>query len=98
MPGLVCWNCGYDTGIEGGVMRTDHCERCESDLRCCRGCRHFDPRRRFQCRESIARSIPRKDKANFCDFYQKRLSGKAAMGGYEARDEKKSRFDDLFED
>lgn len=98
MPGLICWNCGADTGLENRVTRLDSCERCQSDLRCCRGCRFFDPTRRFQCRENVDQPIQPKDKANFCDFFMPRLTGKAAQTGFEGKDSRKQRFDDLFED
>ncbi len=79
-------------------MRSDQCESCVADLRSCRGCRHFDPTRRFQCRESVVAPVQPKDKANFCDFFQHRLTGKAALGGGNSGDDLKSKFDDLFDD
>ena len=99
--GLMCWNCGRPTGITTKVMRSDSCVDCLADLRCCRGCRHFDPTRRGQCRESISRTIPNKDKANFCDFFQVRQVYKTAGGLKSRTDDKDSRrdaFDDLFKD
>jgi hypothetical protein len=98
MPGMTCWNCGIDTKIEGIVMRSDQCESCVADLRSCRGCRHFDPTRRFQCRENIVAPVQPKDKANFCDFFQGRLRGKAAGRSGDAAEERKTSFDDLFKD
>ena len=99
--GLLCWKCGYVTGIKGTVTRHDQCGNCNADLRCCRGCRHFDPSRRGQCRENIDHRVGEKEKANFCDFFQVRQVIKTA-GGMKARvDDKDSRraaFDDLFED
>lgn len=99
--GLLCWSCGTTTGIKGSVTRHEQCEKCLADLRCCRGCRHFDPTRRGQCRENIDHRIGNKEKANFCDFFQVRQVFKTA-GGMKARvDDKESRraaFDDLFED
>jgi len=99
--GLLCWNCGRTTGIEGGVARSDSCPHCLADLRCCRGCRFFDPLRRFQCREHIETNIPNKEKSNFCDFFQMRNVVKRPGGistQTDPKDEKKKRFDDLFED
>ncbi len=96
MPGLTCWNCGADTGLEGRVTRLDHCPKCNADLRCCRGCRHYDPTRRFHCRETIDGPVQPKDKANFCDLYMVRLTGKAALNTLSAKDERKKKFDDLF--
>ena len=98
MPGLICWNCGADTGIERRVPRQEQCESCLSDLRCCRGCRFFAPDRRFQCYETIDSSVLPKDKANFCDYFSPRVTGKAAGDGFDAKSERKSGFDDLFKD
>ncbi|MCX6829468.1 MAG: hypothetical protein NT002_09340 [candidate division Zixibacteria bacterium] len=101
MPGLICWNCGRATGIEGKPTRSDSCSQCLSDLRTCRGCRFFDPTARWQCRESIEAPIPIKEKSNFCDFFQARLavhSHDKKQTPIEAKDSHKKKFDDLFED
>ncbi|NOY88490.1 MAG: hypothetical protein GXO93_03745 [FCB group bacterium] len=100
--GLLCWNCGQPTGITGRVMRADSCTDCLADLRCCRGCRHFDPTRRFQCKEPIETNIANKEKNNFCDFFQKRDAVKTAGGVFrgqqESKEVRKKKFDDLFND
>ncbi|MFQ5500572.1 MAG: hypothetical protein ACE5FH_12980 [Candidatus Zixiibacteriota bacterium] len=99
--GLVCWSCGRPTGIVGRVARSDSCDRCSADLRCCRGCRHFDPTKRFQCRETVDGPVRDKDRNNFCDYFQARQVVKGPGGiihrGDEKEDRKKS-FDDLFDD
>jgi len=99
--GLLCWNCGRPTGIEKKVFRGDSCPHCLADLRCCAGCRHREPGRRFQCKEPIEANIPNKEKSNFCDFFQMRLVQKTA-GGVKTKEEdkfdRKARFDDLFND
>lgn len=89
------------TGIVGSVTRHDQCPKCDSDLRCCRGCRHFDPSRRAQCRENIDHRVNDKVKANFCDWFQVREVFKTAGGMKSRADDKDSRraaFDDLFKD
>ena len=99
--GLLCWNCGRPTGIVGRVARSDSCDHCLADLRCCRGCRHFEPTRRFQCRETIDVNIPNKEKNNFCDYFQMRDAVKRPGGISSQQDSKESRkrrFDDLFKD
>ena len=99
--GLICWSCGKPTGITGKVTRSDECLNCMASLRCCRGCRHFDPTRRYQCRENIDKNIVEKDKNNFCDMYQMRDVVKKAGGISTQTDKKEDRkksFDDLFED
>ncbi len=99
--GLLCWNCGRATGIEGKVTRVDQCTECMADLRCCRGCRHFDPHRRAQCKEPVEKPIVNKEKSNFCDFFQMRNVVKKPGGvstQTESKEDRKKAFDDLFDD
>jgi len=99
MGDLICWNCARGTGFEGKVMRSDACPQCSVDLRCCRGCRFFDPTSRWQCRETIDAPIPIKDKSNFCDWFQVRLaihSHAKKVSDVDSKDERKKKFDDLF--
>ncbi|MEE8576681.1 MAG: hypothetical protein V3T31_05445 [candidate division Zixibacteria bacterium] len=98
--GLLCWNCGQPTGLRQKVARGDSCDNCLADLRCCHGCRFFDPSARGQCRENIDKTVPNKEKANFCDFFQMRLAVKGPGGiiQSESKDDRKTRFDDLFDD
>jgi len=99
--GLVCWSCGRTTGKMGSVTRSDQCPNCQADLRSCRGCRHFDPSRKYQCRENVDYGVGNKEKSNFCDFFQVREVFKTA-GGLRMRaddkDSRKKKFDDLFKD
>ena len=99
--GLMCWNCGEPTGIIDKVSRADACVKCLADLRCCRGCRHFDPTRRFQCKEPIETNIVNKEKGNFCDFFQMRNVMKrpgSISTQTDTKEDRKKRFDDLFKD
>ena len=100
--GLLCWNCGKPTGITTGkVFRGDQCTECLADLRCCRGCRFFDPNRRAQCQEPVEKPIVNKEKANFCDFFQMRNVVKRPGGisvQKDTKEDRKKKFDDLFKD
>jgi len=99
--GLLCWSCGRPTGIVGRVMRSDACPHCTADLRSCHGCRHYDPTRRLQCRENIEHRISDKTKSNLCDFFQMRHAVKGPGGlkaGVDEKDDRKKKFDDLFND
>lgn len=99
--GLLCWNCSRATGLMGRAARMDSCDNCLADLRCCRGCRHFDPTRRSQCRETISQPVGNKEKSNFCDFFQNRDAFKRPGGVSSEKGDKadrKSNFDDLFKD
>lgn len=99
--GLICWNCGRPTGVVGGVTRNDSCPHCLADLRCCRGCRHYEPFRRYQCKETVDTNIVNKEKANFCGWFQMRAVVKRPGGitsPLDSKDNRKKRFDDLFDD
>ena len=99
--GLLCWSCGKPTGIVGRVMRSDQCPSCDADLKCCRGCRHFDPSRNRQCKENIDSYVADKEKNNLCDYFQMRDATKIGGGvshQVNAKDAKKKNFDDLFKD
>jgi hypothetical protein len=101
LEGLLCWNCGRPTGIQHKVSRHDRCDNCGADLHTCRGCRHFEPGRRYQCRETVESNVLDKEKANFCDFFQMRQVMKTAGGvstKVETKEDRRKRFDDLFED
>lgn len=99
--GLICWSCGKPTGLLGRITRSDNCPECGSDLRCCRGCRHFDPTRRFQCKEPVESNVVNKEKNNFCDWFQARDVVKrtgVATNPTVDKDDRKKKFDDLFKE
>jgi hypothetical protein len=96
--GLSCWNCGRDTGISGKPTRVDHCGKCLADLKCCRGCRFYDPTAAHHCRERIDETVKNKEKANFCDFFQPRVVGARALDKMANKEGRKKSFDDLFKD
>lgn len=96
--GLSCWNCGTDTGVEGKPTRLDHCDKCLADLKCCRGCRFYDPHAFRQCRERIEDPVKNKEKANFCDYFQARVVGAKALDQMDNKDARKKAFDDLFDE
>lgn len=101
MAGLICWNCGKATGIEGKVMRADACPECLADLRCCRGCLFFDPSAFRQCKETVDSAVSIKDKSNFCDWFQLRDAMQTHSGRpnkIDSKDAKKNKFDNLFDD
>ena len=101
VEGLICWSCGAPTGIVDRITRSDHCPACRADLKTCRGCRHFDPTRRYQCREQIDTPVHDKESANYCDWFLPREAVKGAGGVHgdmDSKSDRKKRFDDLFND
>ena len=71
MAERVCHSCGA-TGVPADpVPRDSACERCGTDFRCCRNCRHWDPRCHNECRETEAEAelVVEKTRRNFCEYF-----------------------------
>jgi hypothetical protein len=52
------------------VSRSDSCDQCLADIRCCKMCHFYDPKSYNECRESNADRVAEKEKANFCDYFK----------------------------
>lgn len=73
------------------------CPKCAYDLHSCKQCTHFDPASRFECRQSIAERIPRKDARNECTFYAIRTTvEKETSSGAMRADDARKAFENLF--
>ena len=87
MPELQCHFCGAPVTIGEPIPRDGECESCGHDLRCCRNCRHWDPRYNNECTETMADAVEDKTRRNFCEyFYFNRAPFVAAAGGGKARE------------
>lgn len=91
-----CPLCGVRLDQDGAfVPRKASCPSCGNDLHACHACRFHDPVAHNQCREPKAEWQPRRDRANYCDFFElARGGGAAAPDPREA--ERKQQLDDLF--
>jgi hypothetical protein len=69
MPALQCHFCGAPVTLGEPIPRDSECEQCRSDLRCCRNCRHWDPRYNNECTETMAEPVEDKTRRNFCEFF-----------------------------
>lgn len=69
MTERVCHACGACGVPDDPVPREATCEKCGADLRCCRNCRHWDPRYNNECRETEAELVTDKTRRNFCEFF-----------------------------
>ena len=69
MPPLVCHFCGAPLTLGEPIPRDAECESCRHDLRCCRNCRHWDPRYNNECTESMADPVVDKTRRNFCEYF-----------------------------
>jgi hypothetical protein len=92
---MLCHKCKKEIDVPKTVGRKDTCPMCQADLRCCRNCRHYDPKYYNQCRESQAERVIDKERANFCDYFK--FKDNASEGT--AKDDKdftRKKLDDLF--
>ena len=64
-----CFKCGKDWTPSNAPGRRDACEACNTYLRCCRNCVHFDVAVAHQCRERRAEPVDEKDRANYCEYF-----------------------------
>lgn len=93
---LYCQSCGTRVPLDEPIPRDSECESCRTDLRCCRNCRHYDPRLNNQCRETQADPVVEKTRRNFCEFFYFSREAYAAgsAGGREA--DARAKLDSLF--
>jgi hypothetical protein len=69
MASLECHFCGAPVAIEEPIPRDSECGSCRHDLRCCRNCRHWDPRYNNECTETMADPVVEKARRNFCEYF-----------------------------
>jgi len=97
MPELQCHFCGAPVAIGEPIPRDSECESCRHDLRCCRNCRHWDPRYHNECMESMADPVEDKTRRNFCEyFYFSREPYAPAAGGKARESEARAKLEGLF--
>ena len=79
-----CFNCG--TVLPALSKELGECGKCNSSLRCCKMCNHFDPGSRYECTEEIEVRVSPKDRLTSCEFFavrttvEKDTSGLGAAG------------------
>ena len=64
-----CFNCGWEWKLAHMPGRRDTCDECNTDLRCCRNCVHYDMIVAHQCRERRAEPVDEKDRNNYCEYF-----------------------------
>ena len=87
-----CWKCGVDLR-EADYGRRESCPKCGADTRVCRNCRHYDPGRNNECRESAAEAVEDKTRPNFCDWFK---PSRPAPTGVSQKEDPKDAFNRLF--
>jgi hypothetical protein len=56
------------------VSSLKECPQCRAALHACRQCAHFEPTRRFECRQPIIERLADKNAVNECDGFALRVS------------------------
>jgi hypothetical protein len=92
----TCPLCGGDTGTTGHPTRRDCCAACGADLHTCQACQLHDDRAHNQCREPKAEWQAKRDRGNYCDFFE--LAEGATGEGNSAGKGKKNTHQDALND
>ena len=96
MAERVCHSCGA-TGVPADpVPRDSACERCGTDFRCCRNCRHWDPRCHNECRETEAELVVEKTRRNFCEYFDYSTEPFAGASGKDRAAEARAKLEAVF--
>jgi hypothetical protein len=78
MPGfqevMRCAMCGNLIHSSTEIIADSQCPKCQTDLRCCKHCRHFDTGAQFECTQPIPDRMMAKDKRNDCSYFEARTS------------------------
>jgi hypothetical protein len=67
---LRCFHCGTEIFFTDRVGIREECDKCRSDVHCCRNCSFYDPKVYNECREPQAEVVREKERANVCDYFQ----------------------------
>lgn len=75
-----CYKCQASLSnlIEGAsspitISRSEYCNSCSSDVKCCKNCLFYDENSYNGCTENQAETVPDKEKSNFCDWFKPNL-------------------------
>ena len=69
---VKCYKCGTDLSLtpNQNIARSEDCDKCGCDLRCCKMCQFYDSNSYNECKEPVADRIVEKEKANYCDYFK----------------------------
>ena len=104
MPGfqevMRCAMCGNIISSNAEIRFDSQCAKCQSDLRTCKHCRHFDTAAQFECTQPIPKRVA-KDIRTDCSYFDPRTSVERettspSVKGNESPRDARSAFDDLF--
>jgi hypothetical protein len=90
-----CAQCG--TVLQAFTEPVGQCPKCSFELHSCKQCSHFDPASRFECSQSLAERVPRKDVKNECKLYAMRVMVEKETSTSALRvDDARKAFENLF--
>ncbi|MDH4229528.1 MAG: hypothetical protein OEW11_07270 [Nitrospirota bacterium] len=94
---VACPLCGQALNLSGPVSRKDVCPGCGRDLRACHACRLHAPTAHNECREPRAEWQARRDRSNYCDFFELAPAPGADATAADPREaERQQKLNDLF--
>ena len=98
---LRCHTCGTAIADIGTIGFDTNCGKCQTALRCCRNCRHFDSSARWQCRAEVQEAVGDKLAANRCDQWDPlrvldSTGRRTTRPGSNSSSDPRSQFDNLF--
>ena len=66
-----CYKCGFLLTFPSDTVGfKEECQKCHSDVHCCKACKFYDANSYNECKEPVADRIVDKEKSNFCDYYK----------------------------
>ena len=85
---IKCYKCGHELALSASqnIARSEECDKCYCDLRCCKMCQFYDAQSYNECREPVADRITEKEKANYCDYFKLGSKDQLADGKLSALD------------
>ncbi|MAF91377.1 MAG: hypothetical protein CL674_08890 [Bdellovibrionaceae bacterium] len=66
---VACFSCHYVNSFPERVALREECEKCGSDLHCCKCCKFYDTGSYNECRETSADVVRDKERSNHCDYF-----------------------------
>lgn len=95
---LTCFNCKKSLSFADFVPFKDTCEKCNSDVHCCKNCKFYDPSAYNSCKEPQAERVLEKERSNFCDLFRASEDNSAQKGSSlnNQQSSAKSKLEDLF--
>jgi len=96
---IICWHCKNEVEVPDKITRQTLCPECDNPLKCCFNCRFYDKDSYHQCTEPQAEWVRYKEKANFCEYFQPRLTFliKKEEKSMNTPEDRKKAWDDLFD-